>query len=53
MNSEKFIFILVCVFTIGAAIFWLPDKLGMDTTFCAGLSFVLAIIIVIKLGLAD
>ncbi len=51
---DKFIFILFVIGLIMAAIFWLPEKLGLgleNSPFCLGVAFILAIVIVIWLGL--
>lgn len=54
MTLEKFAVLVFFVGAIMAAIFWLPDKLGLDfsnSMFCLSAAFIVAVIIVIRRGL--
>ena len=51
---ERFVVVVFFIALIMAAIFWLPEKLGLgleNSTFCLGVAFVAALVIVLKAGL--
>lgn len=54
MSLDKFAAVVFFIGLIMAAIFWLPNRLGLDfenSTFCLGAAFVAAIVIVIWAGI--
>lgn len=51
---ERFVVVLFFIGLIMAAIFWLPNKLGLgfeNSNFCIGAAFVAAVVVVIWAGI--
>jgi|CXWK01.1.fsa_nt_gi hypothetical protein len=51
---ERFVVVLFFIGLIMAAIFWLPEKLGLgleNSTFCLGAAFITALVIVLRAGI--
>lgn len=51
---DKIAVVIFFIALVMAAIFWLPDKLGLSfssNTFCLGAAFVVGVIVVIRAGI--